>query len=428
VVAAILVVFLLQRQHWLELPMAIIFGLILALIFFVNVHWWAWVDARLTAHKNPGILTGRGRKWLRPIWMVYILFVFLPLWLVLIGGQHLWDACPVPVIIWVLSWHMLMVWLVGIGALLAVLWWAGRLLARIKIQKAAADNEPVDISRRVFLIRSAMAAPLVVAGVSMLSGLKQAGRFQVRKLQMKLPRLLERLRGLTITHISDLHVGRLFRPEHLPAVVEAANQLKSDVVAVTGDIIDHSNDFLPAAAEAIGQLEHRYGRFVVLGNHDLIDAPRELIDYLRDREPGLLMDSHRPLTIGGEQIQVAGLFWSRYDEARGQDPGHLFRASSTLANADPERFTLGLAHHPHAFDFLATWGVDLTLSGHTHGGQLMMPVPGMERPLGAGNLMFRYVWGQYRIGNSALYVNSGVGNWFPVRLHAPAEIVQIQLV
>ena len=98
-----------------------------------------------------------------------------------------------------------------------------------------------------------------------------------------------------------------------------------------------------------------------------------------------------------------------------------------MAKADPSLFTLALVHHPHAFDALADAGADLTLAGHTHGGQLMLTPQGFPHPVGGG-LLFRYIWGEYRRGDAALYVTSGAGNWFPVRINAPAEIVQIRLV
>ncbi len=94
----------------------------------------------------------------------------------------------------------------------------------------------------------------------------------------------------------------------------------------------------------------------------------------------------------------------------------------------PDVFTIALTHHPHAFDPLAAMGVDLTLAGHTHGGQLMLTPPGFPYPIGAGNLLFHYIYGKYRQGRSAMYVTSGAGNWFPLRINAPAEIVQIRLI
>ncbi len=141
-------------------------------------------------------------------------------------------------------------------------------------------------------------------------------------------------------------------------------------------------DCMPGACEALAQLHGRCGRFVVIGNHDLIDSPGQALDYMRTHEPGFLSDECRQIDIGGEPLRIAGLAWPRYER---------------------------------------------TLAGHTHGGQIMLTPPGAAHPFGGGNLLFRYIWGEYRQGRSAMYVSSGVGNWFPLRVNAPAEIVQIQL-
>jgi hypothetical protein len=284
------------------------------------------------------------------------------------------------------------------------------------------------VGRREVLGWAAAAAPMLAVGAGVGLGFQQSGRFLVRRLRIALPRCPDRLKGLTITHISDLHVGRLLRPEHLPAVVEAANRLRSDLVVVTGDLVDHSIDFLQPAAEAVAQLEHRHGRFLVVGNHDLFDSPAKFVAEMNRREPGFLRDDLVKLQIGGEKVQIAGLFWSHADRSDGMSIGHDDRAFNALMMAEQDVFTIGLAHHPHAFDALAARGVDLTLAGHTHGGQFCVGIPRTGLSISAGSLRFRYIRGQYRQGRSVLFVTTGVGNWFPVRLNAPAEIVQIQLV
>ena len=113
---------------------------------------------------------------------------------------------------------------------------------------------------------------------------------------------------------------------------------------------------------------------------------------------------------------------------RGQGNRYVSHTDAALHGSDPDAFTIALSHDPHAFDTLAGRGVDLTLAGHTHGGQLMLTPQGFPGQIGAGSLLFRYIYGFYQIGASQLYVNAGVGNWFPVRLNAPEEIVQIRLV
>src|SRR2546421_1200827 len=91
-----------------------------------------------------------------------------------------------------------------------------------------------------------------------------------------------------------------------------------------------------------------------------------------------------------------------------------------LRNRD--QFQILLAHHPHAFDPAAAAGIPLTLSGHTHGGQLML-----GEHVGAGPILFRYWSGPYRKGDATLVVSNGVGNWFPLRVNAPAEIAHLTL-
>jgi len=429
---AVLVIILAFRLLGLQLPIRGLLIFILSFSVFPGLFWWCWFDGRLAV---------KSRHRARIFWAVYMLFMYWPVAVFLTGARHLWDALPVPAIYWIMIWHLLMVgtgWLIVLAAVAG--YFRGllcRLRRRINDESpdlvrspdgGAVEQPDSMLKRRAFLQRVAFVAPWMVTGVATAEGLRQSGRFIVRRVKVKLERCPERLRGLTITHLSDLHVGRIFRPQHLPVMIDAVNQLKSDIVAITGDIIDHSLDFLPVTMDAFTRIEHRYGRFLVIGNHDLIHFGEVVIAELSQREPGYLSDRCVLLDIDGEKIQVAGLFWSRNNEAEDGRPGHRDRARTAMANADHHVFTLGLAHHPHAFDALTEQGTDLTLSGHTHGGQIMLTPPGSPYPIGGGSLFFRYIWGLYRKGTAAMYVTSGIGNWFPVRVNAPAEIVQIQLV
>lgn len=425
-IGCILVLFLGNRLGLIPVFWGFTFLLIVAVVVLASLFWWAWVDRQLRG-SNADDDVSRKRAWLRWLWAGFVALMLSPLLFWMTGARGVWDSYPVPLIELILIWHLLMVLLVTVWTPAAGL----RALVR-RIQASLSGPPPTDDptrpSRRELLARAVAATPMILAGGSLALAAWQDGRFVVRRVSVRLPRLPDRLRGLTITQISDTHVGRLFRPEHLPRMVDAANRLKSDLLVVTGDLIDHSIDFLPPACEALRQIEARYGRFTVIGNHDLIDSPREAVEYLIRREPHFLIDQTSPVLIDGETIQIAGLFWSRYDEPRGRDPGHAGRVQAALEGVDLQRFTIALAHHPHAFDPLAARGVDLTLSGHTHGGQLMLTPQGAGVPIGGGSLLFRYIWGEYRRGDSVLQVSAGVGNWFPVRINAPAEIVQYRLL
>lgn len=284
------------------------------------------------------------------------------------------------------------------------------------------------VSRRALLKTAVATAPMALLGGSVLAWRDQAA-FVVRRHDVPAPWLPDRLRGLTISHVSDLHVGRPFRPDMLPRVVDAVNALNSDLLLITGDVVDNSNALLPPALDAIGRMQHRYGCFLCIGNHDEIDDRAEFIRMVRERFD-LLINRRRSLEIGGERLCIAGIDYAGSDEPRGSRPGHRRDVRSALMNYDKnvEGPMIALAHHPHTWDALRDSGVPLTLSGHTHGGQLMFAPPGSGFDRGAGELLFRYIRGFFGDDRSRLFVNSGVGNWFPVRINAPAEIVQLRLV
>lgn len=411
----------------LPIPRGLGFRLIMLYLLLGTLVWWSVAAAR------------GGNGW-RGLAGAFAGLMLLPALQMLVVGRGVsFHTLPIGLASLFQLWHMGMAVAVPAGVLV---WGIAQLVRRVISRRsrgaapgqpqAAATPEasPSGLSRREWLIRTGLAAPAVMAVGGSLSGVYGAGRFAVHRRTLAAPWLPQRLRGLTITHLSDLHVGRLFRPEHLPRLVDEANALRSDLVVLSGDLIDFSNQMIPPLLERLAQLEHRHGLFICLGNHDLIDNGAEYISALRKAGHSLLIDNYQPVTIGGERLSFAGLDWGR------SDTGHQAHVDRLLSTYAPERDgpLVALVHHPHAFDALADRGVPLVLSGHTHGGQLMAVAPpddGIARPasdVGLGRLLFRYLRGFYTRGDSTLFVNSGVGNWFPLRVNAPAEIVQLQLV
>ena len=231
---------------------------------------------------------------------------------------------------------------------------------------------------------------------------------------MPLADLPPSLDGVTIAHITDLHAGRFTRGKVMERIVEETNRLDVDIVALTGDLINDSLRAMPAALDLVRGLRAKHGVFSCEGNHDLIDDPRE---FYRQAEKGglhLLRGDSATAMIRGHRVQILGLPWTRGAERMSE------ATRALLAKRDDFAWPLLLAHHPHAFDLAE--GVPLTLSGHTHGGQLMI-----NEALGAGPMVFRYWSGVYTKPRRALVVSNGVGNWFPVRTSAPAEILKITL-
>src|SRR5262249_11454453 len=129
--------------------------------------------------------------------------------------------------------------------------------------------------------------------------------------------------------------------------------------------------------------------------------------------------------VRGVPIQFLGIRWGQMvDGAHRKSNNTVIHdaVQRVLAQRDASAFPILLGHHPHAFDAAKEAGIPLTLSGHTHGGPLML-----NERLGAGALFIRYWSGLYQSGNSSLVVSNGAGNWFPLRINAPAEIVKITL-
>jgi len=255
-----------------------------------------------------------------------------------------------------------------------------------------------------------------------LSKVRPGKDFAVNQRVIDLPRLPDELCGLTITHVSDLHVGELLTPAHLPHIVEAVNALQSDLIAVTGDFIDFSNTHLPDVIDAMTQLEARLGVYMVLGNHDFLDSGDAVKKAFRKARLNLLLNEHATIQHYDKQIGLGGINWSDQPKQIARD------VRDTVKSIRKTDLSILLAHHPHAFDSARRRGVDLTLSGHTHGGQLLFSNQrGKKGAMGPATVGFRYVRGLYQHGDSRLFVSSGVGSWFPLRIRCPAEITQLEL-
>lgn len=239
--------------------------------------------------------------------------------------------------------------------------------------------------------------------------------------------LPDELDGLRIAHLSDLHVGHLFTPAKLTGVIGACGELGADLIAVTGDFVDFSLNVLDSVLDAVSQLHAPLGVHLVPGNHDYLDDAPALLRRFEQAGLPMLLNRHVTLDCRGRSITVAGIDWA----GKTPDLSRLVRQSVAIDEHQPRAksdLRLLLAHHPHAFDEAHRQGIDLTLSGHTHGGQLMLTkgING-KRPVGLGSLAFRYPAGLYQRGESRLYVTTGVGSWFPWRLNAPAEIACLTL-
>ncbi len=331
------------------------------------------------------------------------------------GGLALEEAIPRPLHSMIIFWHLLVllpwfVWRAARG--LVVL--AGKMARLTRRSHAAPSREDDGLTRREFLGTAAAFTPplltLAAAGI----GEMQLDGFRIRRMDVPVPNLPPALDGVTIAHVSDFHVGRFTRGRVLERIVEETNRLDADVIALTGDFINHSLRDLPAALDIVRALRARSIIAACEGNHDLIEDART---FHREAERGglpLLLGDTATTMLRGQRVQFLGLPWNH------STTGMRNSAAALLARRDPSAWPLLLAHHPHAWDFAEE--MPLTLSGHTHGGQLML-----TGRVGAGPLFYRYWSGLYTRASGALVVSNGVGNWFPIRVQAPAEILHLTL-
>jgi uncharacterized protein len=225
----------------------------------------------------------------------------------------------------------------------------------------------------------------------------------------KLPSTMD---GYRIALVADIHLGPLLGRAHTERIVRLINSVDADLVAVVGDLADGSVAELGPAAEPLQDLRARHGSFFVTGNHEYFSGYAPWIDEVR--RLGLRV-------LRNERVQLDGMDLAGVNDATGGQyhDGPDYRAA--LSGRDRDRAVVLLAHQPVQARQAARWGVDLQLSGHTHGGQ-MVPF----------NLVVRaqqpVVAGLGRVDGMPVYVTRGAGFWGPpVRFGAPPDISVVEL-
>jgi uncharacterized protein len=271
-------------------------------------------------------------------------------------------------------------------------------------------------TRRELLGAVAASSPVLATFGTTAFCLPRLKRFRIREITLSLKDLPQELDGMRIAHITDTHVGKFTRGRVLDDIVTATNRLDADLVLFTGDLIDNTLRDLPAAVKMLQAFTSRSGLFIIEGNHDLFEDPKAFERGVREAGLTLLRNQSATVNVRGVPVQLLGIVWKHGQAAMARD------VDAMVKLRDPTAFPILMAHHPHAFDRAAAHGFPLTLAGHTHGGQVML-----TPDLGAGSAMFRYWSGLYEKSGSHLVVANGTGNWFPLRINAPAEIIHLTL-
>jgi predicted MPP superfamily phosphohydrolase len=273
------------------------------------------------------------------------------------------------------------------------------------------------ITRRQFIKGLAAAGAVGAAGVSGYGGVVEAWDYELTETVVPVKGLPERFEGFRIAQVSDVHHGRLVPISEVRRVVELANSVRADLVALTGDYTTSLRRYVEPCAEALAGLRAPEGVWAVLGNHDhRTDGPFTR-QALARRGIEVLTNENTSLRRGADVLQLAGADdwgWGKADFAR------------AVRGLDASRPTVMLSHEPMALDVPQTRTVSLILSGHTHGGQVTLPVVGAPAAYVWKHL--KYLRGMYESEGTLLYVSRGTGMiGVPVRVGARPEVAVLRL-
>jgi len=284
--------------------------------------------------------------------------------------------------------------------------------------KCQRGSKALDVSRRRFIMKSVMLP--AAAGLTAYGSFYESGALINTYHNIPLPELPTELDGFKICQISDVHLGLFFSLEKLEELLQKIIVQRPDVLMLTGDIFD-DNEQNEQAVQLIDSYEKEFpqGIYFCWGNHEYMKGIAKLKALMDKTSIKVLCSSSEVLVNSKPPLYVLG---ADYPQSRDQGRAEEIKVSMDLAlsGVPANAIKILLAHHSLFFDPAFAAGIDLTLAGHTHGGQLgLCGIPLVP--------LFKYTRGMYREGNSYGYVNSGAGSWLPFRCGCPPEITYLTL-
>ena len=273
--------------------------------------------------------------------------------------------------------------------------------------------------RRLFLKQSFQYGALATtAGVST-KGIHNVFREpEIKRVPIKIKSLPNNFKGFKIIQITDLHIGPTIRKDFVEKVVEIANSLKPDLVALTGDFVDGQihelkNDFAP-----LKNLKSKHGSYFITGNHEYYSGADAWIEHIKNLGITVLRNENIKIKEGDEFIHLAGIDdWGAQYVHETHGPNY----ETAFEGCKGSETTILLSHQPKGFHKAVKYNVSLQLSGHTHGGQIW--------PFNFAVGLFQpFVRGLHKVKDSQIYVSCGTGYWGPaMRVGTHSEITQIEL-
>jgi predicted MPP superfamily phosphohydrolase len=281
--------------------------------------------------------------------------------------------------------------------------------------------EVFDLSRRRFLQAALTAVSAMPFAVSAYGAVAARSRTTVERVIVPIAGLPPELEDFTIVQLSDIHSGMFMNESRMADYARLANELHPDIIALTGDFVASRNDQVDAFIRAMSLLKAKHGVFGCLGNHDIFTHSEQGIsEGFKNSGFTLLRNQNQIIDIDGAKLNIIGVDYL----FGGRSSGDVL--TRALGELSLEGTTVLLQHAPQLFPVAAKLGIDLTLSGHTHGGQIALTLGDLIIAPAALSTMF--LAGLFKIGDSHLYVNRGLGTTGPpIRINAPPEITHITL-
>lgn len=280
--------------------------------------------------------------------------------------------------------------------------------------------EDSGISRRAFLQQStSVAVAASSAGISSY-GIRSARKTAALKyVDIPIKGLHEDLEGFVILQLSDIHVGDTIGRRYLERIVKTCRSVDADLIAITGDLVDGDVDELRHDVAPIFELRAPHGVYFVTGNHEYYSGALTWIEHLRAHDIDVLVDEHRVISHGDATLVLGGI---TDHSAPSIVKRHVSDPRKAFNNAPADGTRILLAHQPISYKKTKGLGVELQLSGHTHGGQIwpFTYLVLLQQP---------FISGLHRVWDSTwLYISRGTGYWGPpMRVAAPSEITVITL-
>jgi predicted MPP superfamily phosphohydrolase len=271
--------------------------------------------------------------------------------------------------------------------------------------------------RRAFF-RAAGGAIVAAPWVATTFGIVTRNRIYLKEVDIPVADLPKDLQGLRIAQISDIHMSAFLSEREFARAIDMANESKPHLTLVTGDLISSSGDPLDGCLRQLARLRADAGVLGCLGNHEVYCGNQDYIteqgrrigiDFLRSRS--------RMLRFGNTNINFAGVDYQKFKEP------YLVGAGQMVV---PGVLNVLLSHNPDVFDVARSQGYEVTIAGHTHGGQVNVEI--LRQDLNVARYFTSYVRGLYRRDKAVIYVSSGIGTiGVPVRIGAPAEVAVLRL-